>query len=201
MSVDDKGKVTIDNPQVAETMTAMLRYTPNPGHVGGGGGVYTNNICPNLVAGCGVLKSVSSHQRGHLPRSTGRWWSRSATIGCRLILLPLEQCNFRCTYCFEDFAIGKMGPEVVRGVKRLIDQRSGDLAHLQISWFGGEPIWRDRWSGSVLACEIGFDGRGLTYVSDMTADGWLLDHGAAGRLADLGIRAFQVSLDRPSGMS
>ena len=50
--VDDKGKVTIDNDQVAEMVTAMLRYTPNPGHVGGGG--VTNNICPNLVPGCGI---------------------------------------------------------------------------------------------------------------------------------------------------
>jgi len=25
-----------------------------------------------------------------------------------LILYPTEQCNFRCTYCYEDFLIGRM---------------------------------------------------------------------------------------------
>lgn len=53
VSVDAEGKVTIDNAQVAELMTAMLRYTPNPSHTGGGG---VTNVCPNLVAGCGVPK-------------------------------------------------------------------------------------------------------------------------------------------------
>jgi len=35
----------------------------------------------------------------------------------QLILLPTEQCNFRCTYCYEDFAIGRMSDAVVAGVK------------------------------------------------------------------------------------
>jgi wyosine [tRNA(Phe)-imidazoG37] synthetase (radical SAM superfamily) len=28
-----------------------------------------------------------------------------------LTLLPIEQCNFRCTYCYETFADGKMKPD------------------------------------------------------------------------------------------
>ncbi|GGP02653.1 radical SAM protein [Nonomuraea glycinis] len=116
-----------------------------------------------------------------------------------LILLPTEQCNFRCTYCYEDFAIGKMRPEVVQGVKRLIDRRGGDLAHLQISWFGGEPMLARSVVEEIAshASSVSTAGR-LTYVSDMTTNGWLLDHSAAGRLADLGIRTFQVSLDGPA---
>ena len=61
----------------------------------------------------------------------------------QLILLPTEQCNFRCTYCYEDFAIGRMTPEVVSGVKNLIDRRADGLSHLQLSWFGGEPTLDD----------------------------------------------------------
>jgi molybdenum cofactor biosynthesis enzyme MoaA len=26
----------------------------------------------------------------------------------QLILLPTERCNFRCTYCYEDFVLGRM---------------------------------------------------------------------------------------------
>ncbi|PPU93786.1 hypothetical protein XalbCFBP2523_04890 [Xanthomonas albilineans] len=36
-----------------------------------------------------------------------------------LILLPTEKCNFRCTYCYEDFATGRMQPKVVEGIKAL----------------------------------------------------------------------------------
>ncbi|MBW8076944.1 MAG: radical SAM protein [Gallionella sp.] len=57
-----------------------------------------------------------------------------------LIILPTEQCNFRCTYCYEDFRIGKMRPEVVTGIKNLIGQRVHDLRTLVIQWFGGEPL-------------------------------------------------------------
>ncbi len=31
-----------------------------------------------------------------------------------LILMPTEQCNFRCTYCYEDFAIGKMSKSTIQ---------------------------------------------------------------------------------------
>ena len=115
-----------------------------------------------------------------------------------LILLPTEQCNFRCTYCYEDFAIGKMRPEVVQGVKRLIDRRGGDLAHLRISWFGGEPMLARSVVEEIASHARSLSTAGLTYDSDMTTNGWLLDHSAAGRLADLGIRTFQVSLDGPA---
>ena len=37
-----------------------------------------------------------------------------------LFLLPTERCNFRCTYCYEDFNIGRMRPAVSAGVKALI---------------------------------------------------------------------------------
>lgn len=57
-----------------------------------------------------------------------------------LIILPTEQCNFRCTYCYEDFKIGKMRPEVVTGIKNLILHRISDLRTLVIQWFGGEPL-------------------------------------------------------------
>ncbi|MFM6074868.1 MAG: radical SAM protein, partial [Dolichospermum sp.] len=57
-----------------------------------------------------------------------------------LIILPTEQCNFRCIYCYEDFSIGRMKPEVISGIKALLDKRSSKLNFLNLSWFGGEPL-------------------------------------------------------------
>ena len=57
-----------------------------------------------------------------------------------LILLPTERCNFRCAYCYEDFAIGRMRPETVLAIKRLIDRRLEDLpiAFRIVVWRGAD---------------------------------------------------------------
>jgi uncharacterized protein len=55
-------------------------------------------------------------------------------------LLPTEDCNFRCTYCYEDFAIGRMSRATIEAVKKLIESRVPKLRALTIGWFGGEPL-------------------------------------------------------------
>jgi uncharacterized protein len=65
-----------------------------------------------------------------------------------LMVLPTEDCNFRCAYCYEDHTPGKMSPETVAGIKKLIECRMNDLHYFGLSWFGGEPL---------LAKEIVFD--------------------------------------------
>ena len=57
-----------------------------------------------------------------------------------LIILPTEKCNFRCTYCYEDFSIGRMQAPVISGIKELLKNRIKDIDRLSISWFGGEPL-------------------------------------------------------------
>lgn len=58
----------------------------------------------------------------------------------QLILLPTERCNFRCTYCYEDFILGRMSESTQKGIERYLENRITDLRLLQISWFGGEPL-------------------------------------------------------------
>lgn len=57
-----------------------------------------------------------------------------------LILLPTEKCNLRCTYCYEDFAIGRMSETTQSAIERLLERRVPELAQLNFSWFGGEPL-------------------------------------------------------------
>jgi uncharacterized protein len=40
-----------------------------------------------------------------------------------LILLSSEDCNFRCQYCYEDFARGTMKPDVRENIKRLVQKK------------------------------------------------------------------------------
>jgi uncharacterized protein len=124
-------------------------------------------------------------------------WVRNDRL--HLILLPTERCNFRCTYCYEDFSIGRMSAETIQGIKRLIDSRLGSLESLCISWFGGEPLLARSVVEEVSehAVRLAAERPDLVYEGDMTTNGFLLDTVAVERLARLGIGLFQISLDGP----
>jgi uncharacterized protein len=124
-------------------------------------------------------------------------WLRNDAL--HLILLPTEQCNFRCTYCYEDFVVGRMEPSTVSSIKRLIERRIDGLETLTISWFGGEPLLAlpvvEDISQHIVALAAARPG--VQYGADMTTNGYFLDAARAHHLAALGIRFFQVSLDGP----
>jgi len=114
----------------------------------------------------------------------------------RLIVLPTEQCNFRCSYCYEDFALGHMPPALVGALKLFIERRIEDLRILQIDWFGGEPLLaqpviEDVSSFAQGLCEIG----GVRFRSAATTNGSLLTPERLTRLIHCGVNDFQISLD------
>lgn len=117
--------------------------------------------------------------------------------GLHLLILPTEQCNFRCVYCYEDYDSGKMQPALVEGIKHLIDRRIDGLTHISLSWFGGEPL---------IAKDIVFDisehverrcrEKGVTHIRGVvTTNGYLLTPGTMERLAKSNQKYFQVTLD------
>ncbi len=119
--------------------------------------------------------------------------------GLRLILLPTEACNFRCVYCYENFAVGRMQPRVVRGVKRLLSARAPDLDYLTLSWFGGEPLLARDIVEEILEHAAGLVRAHprLTLTSDVTTNGYLLGLPLFERLLNLGVSHYQVSFDGP----
>lgn len=113
-----------------------------------------------------------------------------------LILLPTEKCNFRCTYCYEDFAIGRMKRSVVEGVKALISARVPHLKELSLSWFGGEPLL-----AKDLVMEISSFAYELCrthnvgFAGGLTTNGYLLDSTLLESLVALNQSHFQITLD------
>jgi uncharacterized protein len=117
----------------------------------------------------------------------------------QLILMPTEKCNFRCTYCYEDFAMGTMKPEVIAGIKSLLRERCSDLKFLNVEWFGGEPL-----VAKTVVIEISKYVKSLTYlypylhyVGSMTTNAYLLNFETFSTLVNLGVRNYQISLDGP----
>jgi uncharacterized protein len=136
---------------------------------------------------------------GCADRDSERSAARIDAIGnnrLHLILLPTEQCNFRCTYCYEDFSIGRMGRAVRSGIKAMIDRRARTLDNLSISWFGGEPL-----AAFDIVEELGRHARdtaaahGIAYSANMTTNAYRLDPDRLRACLDLGINLFHVALD------
>ncbi|HXO40090.1 MAG TPA: radical SAM protein [Thermoanaerobaculia bacterium] len=113
-----------------------------------------------------------------------------------LILLASEDCNFRCTYCYEDFARGTMVPAVREGIKNLVRKRIGKLNRLGVSWFGGEPLygWEAVEDLAPFFVEIA-DEHEVSFGSNMTTNGYLLTPQVADKLLAWRIRHFQITLD------
>lgn len=116
-----------------------------------------------------------------------------------LVLLPTEACNFRCTYCYEEFRYARMHPRVVQGVQRFLSRRAPALASLEISWFGGEPLLAADIVEAVSrhALELVAAHPRLRYRAGISTNGWLLTPQRFRRLLALGIDHYQISFDGP----
>lgn len=115
-----------------------------------------------------------------------------------LIILPTEYCNFRCTYCYEDFKIGAMDTTVVESLKNLMRLRAEELDLLAISWFGGEPLLAASTvlNLSTFARDL-MRGNGKAFRSGMTTNGYTLTPALFMQLLDAGVNRYQISLDGP----
>ncbi len=113
-----------------------------------------------------------------------------------LIILPTEKCNLRCTYCYEDFAIGKMSEATQRGVENFIENRISGLRSLRLSWFGGEPlVAKDVVLRISSHAKRLSDQHGVRLLGGLTTNAYLLDLPLFNSLLDYDQDFFQVTLD------
>ncbi len=116
-----------------------------------------------------------------------------------LVMMPTEACNFRCTYCYEDFRLARMQPGVVRGVERFLTLRAPGLRLLEISWFGGEPLLAvdiiEDVSRHVRDLQVVHPA--LEVKAGMTTNAYTLSRPRFERLLDLGVTHYQISFDGP----
>jgi uncharacterized protein len=116
--------------------------------------------------------------------------------GLHLILMPTEECNFRCKYCYEDFARGRMPARVREGVKNLVRRSVKELERLEVGWFGGEPM-----EEMGVIEEISHELMGLTaaagvpYSANIVTNGFHLNEDNLRRLLAAGVDRIQVTLD------
>lgn len=114
----------------------------------------------------------------------------------QLILLPTERCNFRCTYCYEDFALGRMSKETQSGIEKFIAARVPDLTSLQLSWFGGEPLV----AKDIVLRIAGFahrlcEAHDVNFSGGLTTNAYFLEKSLLEELLSVRQNFFQITLD------
>jgi len=112
------------------------------------------------------------------------------------IILPHEDCNCRCVYCYETFERGRMKPLVVAGVEQLIARKAKTFPLVTVSWFGGEPLLAKDIIFSLSEAFIGACARsGASYRSGITTNAVQLTPAVFDRLLKARVDFFQVTLD------
>lgn len=124
------------------------------------------------------------------------WWQSLNNKELNLIIFVTEQCNFRCIYCYEDFKLGKISPEIETGVKNLISSRISDLENLSISFFGGEPLLNKESIINLASFSQEICKKFNVFFSGtITTNGYSLDDVIFSRFISLGINHYQITLD------
>lgn len=113
-----------------------------------------------------------------------------------LIILPTEQCNFRCVYCYELFERTFLDEKSVKGIKEFVENNISRFSALKVSWFGGEPLMAlnivEELSHSFIqVCKS----QKKPYYSSITTNGYLLDENIWSKLKECHILDLQLTID------
>ena len=116
-----------------------------------------------------------------------------------LTIAPTLQCNFRCSYCFEENRNESMPAVVQSKLLELVREKLPEDGGLHVTWFGGEPLLaletiEDLYRNLQAICAE----RNAKYNGNsIITNGYLLSPGVAERLKAMNINSVQITLDGP----
>jgi uncharacterized protein len=124
---------------------------------------------------------------------------REESQGLSLTIAPTVNCNFRCSYCFQEPTKKRMTQENIDSIIKYIDKNLNDGNSLHITWFGGEPLLA--FDVIVGLCDILHQlckGRKCDFTQSMITNGSLLDDNKIDFLvAEGNFKDIQITLDGP----
>jgi uncharacterized protein len=167
-------------------------------------GIAREALKPNVVT-AGPLQGILAdlHAGGFLVEvdfdeilsSKESYLSRYTRNKLHLIVMPTEQCNFRCVYCYESFLRGTMSEEIQQAIERFVESHA-QLDVMNLQWFGGEPLLaRDVVLRITSAARRHSAAVGATFFSGATTNGYLLTPAVADAIIPAGVTSFQITLD------
>ncbi|GAB2025267.1 radical SAM protein [Lactovum odontotermitis] len=125
-----------------------------------------------------------------------QYYQRVYDSTLRLTILASEECNFRCSYCYEKFERGNMSLEVCEGLIKWLRKNIKNYTGLEVSWFGGEPLLGIK-RIEYLSAEFRkiCSQAKRPYRANITTNGYLLNDRIFKSLVDNKVRSFTITLD------
>ncbi|MBQ8392455.1 MAG: radical SAM protein [Clostridia bacterium] len=116
--------------------------------------------------------------------------------GLVLTIMPTEDCNFRCQYCYEDHKKGKMSKKVQDSIVKFVRKNINNYTALNIGWFGGEPlealdVVENISRRLIQVCKVARK----PYAAGMTTNGYDLTLDTFIKLLNLKIYEYQITID------
>ena len=113
-----------------------------------------------------------------------------------LTIMPTEQCNFRCVYCYEDHLKPKMKMHVQKAIVEYVEQNIDKHKGLWVEWFGGEPLLAMDVVKYLSECFLDICKRhNKPYKAGMTTNGYFLNHETFKQLYNYHVWHYQITID------
>lgn len=113
-----------------------------------------------------------------------------------LYLLPTEECNFRCVYCYEQFKHVWMHKCIQDSIIEYVRQNIKKYKYLRVEWFGGEPLLAldivEYMSAKLInICRE----NSVIYYAAMTTNAYTLNLNTFKKLIRCKVRSYQITID------
>lgn len=113
-----------------------------------------------------------------------------------IIIIPSYNCNFSCSYCYENNSEYIMTTDTLNAIIKYIENNINDYSNLFIEWFGGEPLLYvdliENFMESVSNICITHN---KSLFSHVTTNGYFLNLNTVDRLIKVGVNSYTVTID------
>lgn len=77
-------------------------------------------------------------------------WKRIYNPSLILVIMPTEDCNFRCSYCYEEHKKGMMNIITAQSIIKFVAKSISSYTEVHVIWFGGEPLMSQQTIDNIL---------------------------------------------------
>ncbi|MCK4259828.1 MAG: SPASM domain-containing protein [Halanaerobiales bacterium] len=115
-----------------------------------------------------------------------------------LTILPTLDCNFDCSYCYENNTISYMSEEIANKLVNFTARNLAGKKDFSVAWYGGEPLLAASKIWDLSKVFIAMSKKiGVRYDASMITNGALLTPENVHKLIEHKIQTIQVTIDGP----
>lgn len=114
----------------------------------------------------------------------------------KLIIMTTYRCNFRCTYCYQDFDPIDMEEKTIERIIKYVKKEIHKYSGLNVGWYGGEPLLNASLITTLSKQLIEIcHAVNRKYTATITTNGYLLDEHMFKQMLKNHITFYQITID------